>query len=519
MIAFLLPLVPKYDTNNKCMKRIAIAFFALVVMCTIYAQQPPKREFRGTWIHTVGNSSYKNMTTEEMQQHYRNMLDTFEIAGINAVIYQIRPQADAFYISELEPWSRFLTGTQGQAPFPLWDPLEFMIEECHNRGMELHAWLNPYRVTSNDTENLCEEHLYYKKPYLFLKYGKQIYFDPGHPESREHTINVIADVVKRYDIDAIHFDDYFYPYKIKYEDFPDEESFMKYHEADGFGRYQKNDWRRNNVNMLVRDLNKTIKSIKPWVKFGISPFGIWRSKDLDPTGSNTVGATTNYDDLYADIKLWVEKGWIDYNVPQLYWEIGHPTADYIPLIEWWSENNFGAQLYIGQDIRRTINVKKNDGTVENQLYRKLKMVRENPDVHGNVWWSGYSLYRNSSGLVDSLKNDYQKYPALVPVFKHIDNTPPAPVRKLTGKNTPDGKLLTWEILPDSNEMDKAAYFCVYRFEQNEPVNIEDAAKLQKIVRKPVYIIPQSSDNKKYKYVVTALDRLYNESKVSKTVTL
>jgi uncharacterized lipoprotein YddW (UPF0748 family) len=349
------------------MKRIKITLFALMAACTIYAQQPPKREFRGAWIHTVGNREYQNMSSQEMQQHYRNVLDTFVKAGINAVIYQVRPQADAFFISDIEPWSRFITGEQGKAPDPVWDPLAFMIEECHNRGMELHAWFNPYRVTSNDQEVLCPEHLYFKKPYLFLKYGKQIYFDPGHPESREHTIKVIADAVKRYDLDAVHFDDYFYPYRIRYEDFPDEESFMKYHQVDGFGRFDKNNWRRNNVNILVRDLNQTIKSIKPWVKFGISPFGIWRNRDMDPTASDTRGGVTNYDDLYADIKLWVEKGWIDYNVPQLYWEIGHPVADYTTLFKWWSENNFGSQLYIGQDIGRTVVVRKNDGTVEYQL--------------------------------------------------------------------------------------------------------------------------------------------------------
>jgi len=497
------------------MKKVVITFFVLIALSVTYAQQPPKREFRGTWIHTVGNKDYQKMTSQEMQQHYRNLLDSFEVAGINAVIFQVRPTADAFYISNYEPWSRYITGEQGKAPDPLWDPLAFMIEECHNRGMELHAWFNPYRVTLDDTEELSKDHLYFKKPYLFLKYGKQLYFDPGHPESREFTLNVIADVVKRYDVDAIHFDDYFYPYKIRYEEFPDEESFMKYHEADGFGRFQKNDWRRNNVNTLVRDLSQTIKSIKPWVKFGISPFGIWRNIDMDSTASNTQGGVTNYDDLYADIKLWVEKGWVDYNVPQLYWEIGHPRADYATLSDWWSKNNYGKQLYIGQNL--WISVKAPDG--QSQLYAKMKMVRENPNIHGNVWWSGYGMVKNPDGFVDSMKNEYQKYPALVPLFKYIDSIPPAPIKKLAGKNTPNGKQLTWKVTPAQDEMDKAAYFCVYRFEQNERINLEDVTKLQKIVRNPVYIIPESNDKKKYKYVVTVLDRLYNESKAGKPIIL
>ncbi len=500
-----------------------VAFLAILLCALhVFAQQPPKREFRGTWIHTVGNRDYQKMTTDEMKQHYVDLLNKFEAAGINAIIFQIRPQADAFYISDLEPWSRFITGVQGQAPNPLWDPLEFMVEECHNRGMELHVWLNPYRVTSNDKEELCKDHLYYKKPYLFLKYGKQIYFDPGHPESREHTVKVIADVVNRYDVDAVHFDDYFYPYRVKYEEFPDEESFLKYREADGFGRYEKNDWRRNNVNILVQELGDTIKKIKPWVKFGISPFGVWRNKSVDSTGSDSKAGQTNYDDLFADIKLWVEKGWIDYNVPQLYWEIGHPLADYTPLIKWWSENNFGQQLYIGQNLSRTINVVpqgSKDKKGVSQLHEKMRMVREDPNVHGNVWWSGYALSRNPDGFADSLANSYQHYPALIPQYKHIDSIPPAPVKSFSGRKAANEIQLTWQATPAKDEMDKAAYFCIYRFDVNEPINLGDATKMLKVVRKPSYTVPSPTDGKKYKYVVTALDRLYNESNASKAIVL
>ena len=493
------------------MNRTVITFFCLIFVCFTYAQQPPKREFRGTWIHTVWNQDYRNMTTPEMQQHFCNLLDTFAIAGINVVVFQVRPQADAFYLSEIEPWSRFITGIQGQAPEPVWDPLEFLIEECHQRGMELHAWFNPYRVKVTDTEELCHDHLYYAKPYLFLPYGRQIFFDPGHPESREHTLRVIADVVTRYDIDAVHFDDYFYPYKLQYEEFPDEESFMNYHKIDGFGRFEKNNWRRNNVNILIRDLNITIKEIKPWVKFGVSPFGVWRNKATDPTGSET-RALSNYDELYADIKLWVENGWIDYNVPQLYWTIGNPAADYEILIKWWSENNFGQQLYIGQDIGRTVNIKKDDGTVENQLYRKMQMVRENPNVHGNIWWSGYNLSRNPGGIIDSLSIDYQRYPSLLPLYKHIDSIPPAPVKNLKAKKLKDGSVgLSWTVQPAKDEMDKAAYFCVYRFEANEKIDLEDATKILKIARNNYYIAPAPEGKQRYKYVVTAIDRLHNES--------
>lgn len=500
------------------MKKATFLLLAIgILLPSLLIAQPPKREFRGAWIHTVGNKDYQTMTTDEMKKHFVDLLDTFQKAGINAVIFQVRPQADALFVSTIEPWSRFITGTQGQAPNPVWDPLAFMIEECHKRSMEFHAWFNPYRVTSNDTEVLCDNHLYYSKPYLFVKYGKQIYFDPGEPEAREHTKKVIADVMIRYDIDAIHFDDYFYPYRIAGQEFPDDKSFQKYHKKDGFTKDQRDDWRRNNVNILIKELNTTIKQIKPWVKFGISPFGVWRNKSVDPTGSNSDAGQTNYDDLFADIKLWVEKGWIDYNVPQLYWEIGHPRADYEPLIKWWSENNFGAQLYIGQSIGTTVNVKPSgskdkDVKGESQLYKKMQMVRENSNVHGNVWWPGYSIPRNPDGFTDSLINNYQRHPALVPLFKHIDSIPPAPLKQLTGIKTTNGKQLVWIAEDADNEMDKAAYFCVYKFERSEIVNLEDATKLMKVTRNAFYFIPKSEDSGTHKYVITVLDRLFNESK-------
>ncbi len=496
------------------MKKLSLYLCVVLFACAqqAQAQQSPKREFRGTWVHTVGNTSYKTMTTAQLQDDFRKLLDTFQMAGINAVIFQVRPQADAFYVSTIEPWSRFITGVQGKAPTPIWDPLAFMVEECHKRGMELHAWFNPYRVTSNDKEVLMKNHLYYKKPEMFVKYGKQIYFDPGNPESRKHTVKVIADVVSRYDIDAVHFDDYFYPYRIAGKEFPDEKSYQKYGKVDGFtGKAQKDDWRRNNVNILVHELSDTIKKIKPWVKFGISPFGVWRNKSVDPTGSNSQAGQTNYDDLFADIKLWVDKEWIDYNVPQLYWEIGHPKADYTPLIEWWSANNAGCQLYIGQNVATTVKVKKADGKSESQLARKMQMVRENPNIQGNVWWPGYSIRKNPDGFTDSISAGYQHYPALVPQFKYIDSIPPAPVQQLAVKKVQGGMQLWWEAVPATNEMDKAAYFCVYRFAANEVINLDDATKLLKVVRQPKYLIPEADTKKQYKYVVTALDRLYNES--------
>ncbi|MDE5567690.1 MAG: family 10 glycosylhydrolase, partial [Muribaculaceae bacterium] len=263
----------------------------------------PKREFRGAWLHTVFQGQYKKQTTDENKRYIRRQLDLLKDAGINAVFFQVRPQADAFYESKYEPWSIFLT-EGGKAPQPYWDPLKFITEEAHSRGMELHAWLNPYRVTSSAKQTINKGHIYHKHPEQFVKYDGKIYFDPGIPENRAYIEKVVSDIVSRYDIDGIHFDDYFYPYPVKDKTFPDDKSYAKY----GQGKL-KEDWRRENVNLLIKSLSARIKSIKPWVRFGVSPFGIWRNKKTDSRGSDTNGLE-NYDALYADVLLWTDKGWI-----------------------------------------------------------------------------------------------------------------------------------------------------------------------------------------------------------------
>jgi len=286
------------------LRTISMALFWACLSLFANAQTAPKREFRGVWMHTIGNAEYRTMTPQRMMTYLTSQLDTLQRAGINAVLFQIRPEADAFYPSQLEPWSRFLTGTQGQAPFPAWDPTAFLIEECHKRNMEFHAWINPYRVQSNINVKLASTHIYYRHPEWFVVYGTQRFFDPGIPESRKFINEVVTDIVTRYDVDAIHMDDYFYPYPIVGKPFPDDQSFQTYGIPNGFeGR--RDDWRRNNVNLLIKELHQTIHQIKPWVKFGVSPFGIYRNRKntIDGIGSETNGLQ-NYDDLYADILLW-----------------------------------------------------------------------------------------------------------------------------------------------------------------------------------------------------------------------
>lgn len=495
------------------LKTYALLVF-LFVMFPLMAQLSPKREFRGAWMHTV-SGHYKGMGTAEMQKLLIEQLNSLQEAGINAIIFQVRPEADALYISNIEPWSRFLTGKQGQAPSPLWDPMAFMIEQCHKRGMEFHAWVNPYRVKTNLKSELAPTHIYWQHPEWFLQYGNQLYFDPGLPESRKYICKVMKDIVDRYDVDAIHMDDYFYPYPIAGQDFPDNLSFARY----GMGFSNKQDWRRDNVNVLVKELHELIHAEKPWVKFGISPFGIYRNKKSDPNGSDTKGLQ-NYDDLYADILLWINNGWVDYTIPQVYWEIGHPAADYETLVGWWAKHASKRPLFIGQDVLRTVQKADLQNPSINQMPRKMELQRAYPAIGGSCQWPAVEVVANAGNYRDMLIRSYHRFPALLPVFAFIDDKAPKQVSKLKDVWTEDGLILFWKAPEAKDEMDKAVQFVVYRFGNKEKVNLNDPSKIVAITRNPYYKLPYENGKTKYRYVVTALDRLHNESKsVGKKVKL
>ena len=490
-------------------------FLATGVGAQIQQQSPyPKREFRGAWIQAV-NGQFRGIPTEKLKQTLIDQLNSLQGAGINAIIFQVRPEADALYASQLEPWSRFLTGVQGQAPSPYWDPMQFMIDECHKRGMEFHAWINPYRVKTSLKSELSANHLYNIHPEWFVTYNNQLFFDPALPESRRHICMVVADIVSRYDVDAIHMDDYFYPYPAKGMDFPDDASFARY----GGGFTNRADWRRRNVNILLQKIHETIRGLKPWVKFGISPFGIYRNEKNDPLGSKTNGLQ-NYDDLYADVLLWARNGWVDYNIPQIYWQIGHPAADYETLVKWWAKNTENRPLFIGQSVMNTIQNADPKNPSMNQLPRKMALERAYQTIGGSCQWPASAVVENAGKYRDALVQEYHKYPALVPVFDFMDDKAPGKVRKVKKVWTEDGYMLFWTAPKAKDEMDRAVQYVVYRFDDKEKVNIDDASHIVAVTRNNFYKLPYKDGKNKYRYVVTALDRLHNESKsVSKKVKL
>lgn len=471
----------------------------------------PKREFRGAWIQFI-NGQFQGMDRDAMQANLTRQLNSLQTAGVNAIMFQVRGEADAFYPSPYEPWSRFLTGTQGTPPSPYWDPLAWMVEECHKRGMELHAWINPFRAKTKGTRELAVTHPCVKMPGTFFEYDGLYILDPARPEVRSYICQVAADIVRRYDIDGLHIDDYFYPYPVAGKPIPDDASFRTYNN----GLTDRGEWRRQNVNRFIYELHNTLRSVKPWVKFGVAPFGIYHNKrngGMLP-GSNTNGLQ-NYDDLYADVLYWINQGWVDYTVPQIYWEIGHPAADYDTLIRWWARYASKRPLFIGQDVERTVRARDAVNPATHQMPEKMRLQRSLPGVSGSCLWYSAAVVRNEGGYASALQQDYHRYPALQPGMPFIDDKAPKKPRKVKDLWMPDGLYLFWTAPKAKDEMDRARQYVVYRFDAGEKANFDDVRHIVTITSKTFIKLPYNDGQTKYDYYVTALDRLHNESKPEK----
>ena len=539
----------------------SILFVIMSINDLALCQKLLKREFRGVWIASVANidwPSQPNLSSEEQREEFRTILNHHEKNGVNAVIVQIRPNADALYRSKIEPWSAWLTGKEGKIPDPEYDPLTFMIEEAHERCMEFHAWLNPYRAIfdaakfykkpshihldslkvfmndlirsdSSNTDGKLSAHDYkslvqlleldtsllvYRKPEWFLQYGNKIYFDPGIPDVRDHIIRVVQDIVKRYDIDAIHMDDYFYPYKIAGVEFPDSISFDQYGSA--YSSELKDFWRRDNVNTIVRMLNEAIKNEKPFVKFGISPFGVWRNASVDPTGSKTKAGQTNYDDLYADVLKWQKEKWIDYVIPQIYWHRGFDLADYEVLAKWWNENHHGVHIYIGHGLYRVNGESKTEAWRNPaEIPGQIDLNRSLPNIAGSCFFSSKSLINNPLGVSDELQENFYQYPAIIPKMSWLGNTALGIPKIVDAKNGKNGIELNWK----GNHGDD--FYVIYRFNGKKIGDVNDPRNILIIQRKTrmFYRDTNMKRFRKYTYAISSLDRLHNESELSSQITM
>ncbi len=504
-------------------------FFSLTIGCFLLfsnvLRAQPKYEFRGAWIATVANidwPSKKGLSVSEQKQEFIDLINNLQLSGINALIVQVRPVADAFYPSSFEPWSEYLTGKQGQAPSPYYDPLQFMIDAAHARGMEFHAWLNPYRATMNlRSSTTHRDHISREHPEWFITYGDKKYFNPGLPEVMNFVTDVVRDLVTRYDIDAVHMDDYFYPYKIAGKEFNDEAAYRKY--GNGLS---KDDWRRSNCDSIVRMIHETILNTKPMLRFGISPFGVWRNSSKDPNGSLTRAGVSNYDDLYADILLWLKKGWIDYVAPQLYWEIGHRLCDYNTLVDWWGKNNYGKQVYVGHAMYKGLEKPNAAWSNPDELPDEIKVLRSNPNLNGSIFFSSKSILKNPNGWADSLKNNYYKYPALIPPMHWVDTVAPkAPV--ITGFNQvvkgTGGYYIAQGIASGEHESEKVKNYVVYVSNSIHSVNdLPQIISAADTTRHFKLIIPNALIDEDWKncYIaVTCVDKENNESVTSNIIHL
>lgn len=491
-----------------------ILFFSLSVL-NVKAQiqvTNPKNEFRAVWIATVANIDWPKSSIDNVAKQkadFIEILDTYKKLNYNAVIVQIRSVGDAFYPSQYAPWSRFLTGKEGNAPKPYFDPLAWMIAESHARGFEFHAWLNPYRATMDlNTAILSPEHDYFKHPEWMIKYGDKYYYNPALPEVSDRLTAVVDEVVKNYDIDAIHFDDYFYPYRIKGEVFNDIDSYQKY----GNGLSIEN-FRRSNVNNLVKNISISIKKIKPWVQFGISPFGVWRNKSVDPKGSETEAGQTNYDDLFADPIAWMDNNWIDYLVPQLYWSVNHPKASYSKLLRWWSENSKNTAIYIGNGSYKINADSDKKWSNPNEIPDQINITRTYKNVQGNAFFSAKSFLNKNQNVTKLLLDNQYRYPAL-------PNVVPNSVKKMAIVPTANNILIN----PISSSFNvkyplysKVRYVMVYGAKFNSKIDVKDPSQIiDKIAFKEnidtvAIVIPTYKLDKNTTCAITFIDFYGNES--------
>lgn len=479
---------------------------------------PPKREFRGLWIATVGNIDWPTspgLPTQTQKDQLIAILDKVVAAGFNAVVFQIRPECDALYQSSLEPWSYWLTGTQGQAPNPFYDPLQFAVDEAHKRGLELHAWFNPYRAVHGSYASAytrAPNHVSVLHPDWILtgisSSPTTKILDPGKQVVRNYVSGVIADVVRRYDIDAAHIDDYFYVEGITTQD-----ANTFFTESRGFSNLS--DWRRDNVNLLIKQIYDSTLAVKPWVKWGVSPRGIWRNGVPPGTSGND-----NYSTIYCDAVAWLQARSLDYIAPQLYWRFGG-NQDYGLLQPWWSSQRNGRHFYPGLATYRIGDVAFGQAT---EIARQLRFNRTTGDAQGAIQFTANNITGNRGGITDSLQQDLFRFPALLPVMNWKDSIAPYPPRDIRYARLPNSgpAAIQWD-LPLPGPGDTASRYAVYRFDHspNLPVELDSSKNLLTIEGRRYSIprIPATIPGGYYYYVATALDRNYNEGVWSSTITV
>ena len=481
------------------------------------------RQMRAVWVSTVKMLDYpsaRNLSSAELKTEYIRLLDTLHALGINTIIFQVRPAADAFYPSPYEPWSEWLTGKQGRAPKPYFDPLKFFITQAHKRHIQFHAWINPFRaIATIQYADVIPQHISKTHKKWCFDYGINRYFNPGIPQVRNYIVAVIADLVRRYDIDGIHFDDYFYPYPIRDEKnhlvpIPDYRTYRKY--GKGFKSIKQ--WRRHNITEFIKQVHDTIKAIKPYIIFGISPNAVWRNSTKDPRGSHTQGLAA-YDWLYADVLQWDSLRLVDYIAPQLYFPIGNKYADFRTLLSWWSKNIKNANLFIGLNLLGIDTTGKLTPWFKpSELSRQLTMTLKDTAVKGVFLYRSRAIEHNPFGYDDTLRKRFFTSWALSPKFPFADTLPPAPP-KLRQLRTKDTIKLAWSYQQDTTAADDSiAFYSVYIFRVTDTSIVRDTVLLTDKPELKVIFRHRLFQRKQMYFVqICAWDRFDNQSAPSKPV--
>ncbi|HEX3813516.1 MAG TPA: family 10 glycosylhydrolase [Mycobacteriales bacterium] len=484
--------------------------------CTV-DPNAPKQQLRGVWVASVTNIDWPSKPGLPAAQQQAELIAWFDLVNrlrLNTVMLQVRPTADAFWPSPYEPWSQYLTGTQGKDPG--YDPLRFAVAAAHERDIELHAWFNPYRVSlQTDLSKLVPTHPARLHPDWVFPYGTTLYYNPGIPAVRQFVEQAILDAAIHYDIDGIHFDDYFYPYPIAGQTLPDQATFASH----GAGWDTIEDWRRNNINLLISELHERVHKIKPWLKFGVSPFGIWRNASADPAGSDTAG-TQSYDANFADTRKWVREQWLDYINPQIYWNIGFAVADYAKLASWWSDQVTGThvQLYLGEANYKVGNPAQPAAWQDPAELSRHLTLDQGLNVDGNVYFSAKDVRADVLGSMSRLVADHYQHPALTPAMPHLGGRAPQPPAIARVDGTPGGVRLSWL---DTDRPGSAASYAVYRFDGTRRLSDCDTADATSLIatvrtagRGQTYTDTTAIRGKTYSYAVSAVSRLSAESRPS-----
>ena len=483
--------------------------FLLVTSCLGQHHKSPRRELRGVWIASIGNIDYPRKPSTDpaiLQKQWRVLLDSLKDVGINAVFVQVRTAGDALYKSSLVPWSHYLTGKQGTAPLNGFDPMPYLIAQAHSRGMEFHAWFNPYRICSTaDTSRLHPKHVFNTHRNWVVEYGGQWYIDPGIPEATLHLAEVIREVTRKYDIDGVHLDDYIYPYPVGQLAFPDEVSYARYGKPKQLSLAA---WRRKNTEALVLASRKVVKEEKPYTLFGFSPFGVWRNTNQDKRGSATNTPVTSYDTQYADVYTWLKNDWIDYVAPQLYWSTEFEIARYQTLLRWWNDNAFGHPVFIGHALHKVGLNPEPAWQTPNQIPKQLLIRRNYDNIKGSIFYNARALLNNQLSVRDSVKAYYRDL-SLLPESMHKAWEPfDAPkITSLVRLST--GVKVSW-VKPGTAKS-QPRYYAIYRHTNEDP-------STQKLIHVSPWFSPITSFIDKFApkgasctYQITALNRFHDES--------